>query len=166
MTNQEFNIVVEKLRPKLLYFANGFVKEGAATADDMVQEAVLKLWNSKNIDEVRNAEALTIQILKNVCIDYLRLKKNNNEEIKPNYFALSECDPYKTLERKDNLRNIQDCLAELPDDQMMAVRLRDIMGYEIKEIAHIIGTTEVNVRTLLSRARQKLREKILKNEKD
>ncbi len=165
MTNQEFNIVVEKLRPKLLYFANGFVKEGAATADDMVQDAVLKLWNSKNIDEVRNAEALTIQILKNVCIDYLRLKKNNNEEIKPNFFALSECDPYKTLERKDDLRNIKDCLAELPDDQMMAVRLRDIMGYKMNEIAHIIGTTEVNVRTLLSRARQKLREKILKNEK-
>lgn len=165
MTNQEFNIVVEKLRPKLLYFANGFVKEGAATADDMVQDAVLKLWNSKNIDEVRNAEALTIQILKNVCIDYLRLKKNNNEEIKPNFFALSECDPYKTLERKDDLRTIKDCLAELPDDQMMAVRLRDIMGYEMNEIAHIIGTTEVNVRTLLSRARQKLREKILKNEK-
>ncbi len=44
---------------------------------------------------------------------------------------------------------------------MIAVRLRDIMGYEMIEIAHIIGTTEVNVRTLLSRARQKLREKIL-----
>ncbi|MDD2504293.1 MAG: sigma-70 family RNA polymerase sigma factor [Clostridia bacterium] len=161
MTNQEFNIVVEKLRPKLLNFANGFVKHGAATADDMVQEAVLKLWNSKNLDDVRNPEALTIQILKNVCIDYLRLKKNSNEELKPNYNAASEYDPFKTLERKDQFRNIQNYLAELPSDQMMAVRLRDIMGYEMTEIALILGTTEVNVRTLLSRARQKLRERLL-----
>jgi RNA polymerase sigma-70 factor (ECF subfamily) len=160
MTNQEFNIVVEKLRPKLLNFANGFVREGAATADDMVQEAVIKLWNSKNLDEIRNPEALTIQILKNVCIDYLRLKKNNNESIKPNYTTFAEYDPLTTLERKDQFKNLKSYIDELPYDQMIAIRLRDIMGYEMSEIAHIIGTTEVNVRTLLSRARQKLREKL------
>lgn len=162
MTNQEFNIVIEELRPKLLIFAKGFVKEGAATADDMVQDAVLKLWNSRDIYQVRNPEAITIQILKNVCIDYLRLKKNSTEEIKPNYYTVSsENDPFRTLESKDQLRNIQIYIAELPADQMMAVRLRDVMGYEMREIAQILGTTEVNVRTLLSRARQKLRGKIL-----
>ena len=163
MNNQEFNIVIEKLRPKLLSFAKGFVKDGAATADDMVQEAVLKLWNSKNLYEIRNPEALTKQILKNVCIDYLRLKKNNNEEIKPNICILSEHDPLVTLEKKDQMRNIQSYIEELPSDQIMAVRLRDIMGYEMCEIAQIIGTTEVNVRTLLSRARQKLRDRLQNN---
>jgi len=160
MTNQEFNIVVGRLRPKLLHFAKGFVKDGAATADDMVQDAVLKLWNSKNLDEIRNPEALTIQILKYVCIDYLRLKKNNTEGIKPNFQAFSEYDPHVTLEKKDQFQNIQSYIEELPCDQMMAVRLRDIMGYEMYEIAQIIGTTEINVRTLLSRARQRLREKL------
>ena len=160
MTTQEFNITVEKLRPKLLNFANGFVKEGAATADDMVQDAVIKLWNSKNLEEVRNPEALTMQILKNVCIDYLRLKKNKSESIKPNYIAFTDYDPYTALEKKDQFQNIKSYLDELPKDQMIAVRLRDIMSYEMIEIAQIIGTTEVNVRTLLSRARQKLRERL------
>lgn len=160
MTNQEFNKVVEKLRPKLLNFANGFVKEGAATADDMVQEAVIKLWNSKSLEEVRNPEALTIQILKNVCIDYLRLKKNNCEGIKPNYMAFSEYDPLTALEKKDQYENVKNYINELPNDQMIAVRLRDIMGFEMHEIALIIGTTDINVRTLLSRARQKLRERL------
>lgn len=160
MTTQEFNITVEKLRPKLLNFANGFVKEGAATADDMVQDAVIKLWNSKNLEEVRNPEALTMQILKNVCIDYLRLKKNKSESIKPNYIAFTDYDPHTALEKKDQFQNIKSYLDELPKDQMIAVRLRDIMSYEMIEIAQIIGTTEVNVRTLLSRARQKLRERL------
>ena len=44
---------------------------------------------------------------------------------------------------------------------MLAVRLRDVMGYEMEEIARILETSEGNVRTLLSRARQKLREKII-----
>ena len=163
MTDQEFNIVVEKLRPKLLFFANGFVKEGAATADDMVQDAVIKLWNSKITDEIRNPEALTMQILKNVCIDYLRLKKNNNEEIKPNFIGFTDSDPYALLEKKDRLRNVQCYIEGLPADQRMAVRLRDIMGYEMDEISQIIGTSEINVRTLLSRARKKLREKLLQD---
>jgi RNA polymerase sigma-70 factor (ECF subfamily) len=49
----------------------------------------------------------------------------------------------------------------LPREQMLAIRLRDVMGYEMSEIAVILDTSEGNVRTLLSRARQKLREKLL-----
>jgi RNA polymerase sigma-70 factor (ECF subfamily) len=161
MTSQEFNILVGKLRPRLIHFANGFVKGGAATAEDMVQEAVIKLWRSNELQEIRNPEALTVQILKNVCLDYIKLKKNNMEALNPNFRVYTENDPSVALESKDEMCNINVYLAQLPEDQMLAVRLRDIMGYEMDEIAHILGTTEGNVRTLLSRARQRLREKLM-----
>jgi RNA polymerase sigma-70 factor (ECF subfamily) len=161
MTSQEFNILVGKLRPRLVLFANGFVKGGAATAEDMVQDAVIKLWRSNQLQEIRNPEALTVQILKNVCLDYLKLKKNNMDALNPNFRVFSESDPSEILESKDEMCNINGYMAKLPEDQMLAVRLRDIMGYEMEEIAHILGTTEGNVRTLLSRARQKLREQLL-----
>ena len=161
MTSQEFNILVGKLRPRLIHFANGFVKGGAATAEDMVQEAVIKLWRSNELQEIRNPEALTVQILKNVCLDYIKLKKNNMEALNPNFRVYTENDPSVALESKDEMCNINGYLAQLPEDQMLAIRLRDIMGYEREEIAHILGTTEGNVRTLLSRARQRLREKLM-----
>ena len=160
MTEQEFNILVQRLRPKLINFAGGFVKTGAGTAEDMVQDAVIKLWRTQEIQEVKNHEALTLHILKNVCIDYLRLKKNNTESLNVNSTHKLTEDPVAALERKDQFAFLRGCIDTLPSDQMLAVRLRDIMGYEMEEIAVILDTTEGNVRTLLSRARQKLREKI------
>ena len=160
MTEQEFNILVQRLRPKLINFAGGFVKTGAATAEDMVQDAVIKLWRTQEIQEVKNHEALTLHILKNVCIDYLRLKKNNTESLNVNVNHKLTEDPVTALESKDQFAFLRGCIDTLPSDQMLAVRLRDIMGYEMEEIAVILDTTEGNVRTLLSRARQKLREKI------
>jgi RNA polymerase sigma-70 factor (ECF subfamily) len=109
---------------------------------------------------VKNHEALTLHILKNVCIDYLRLKKNNTESLNVNSTHKLTEDPVAALERKDQFAFLRGCIDTLPSDQMLAVRLRDIMGYEMEEIAVILDTTEGNVRTLLSRARQKLREKI------
>ena len=101
MTEQEFNILVQRLRPKLINFAGGFVKTGAATAEDMVQDAVIKLWRTQEIQEVKNHEALTLHILKNVCIDYLRLKKNNTESLNVNSTHKLTEDPVAALERKD-----------------------------------------------------------------
>jgi RNA polymerase sigma-70 factor (ECF subfamily) len=161
MTTKEFNITVEKLRPKLMHFANGFVRTGAYTAEDLVQEAVLKLWKSQEVYQIRNTEALTMQILKNVCLDYIKIKKNNNEELPPNMRLYNENDPLTSVERREKVAHVRDLISALPPDQMLAVRLRDVMGYEMVEIAEIIGTTEGNVRTLLSRARQKLREALL-----
>ncbi len=126
----------------------------------LVQEAIIKLWKSNENQEIRNPEALLIHILKNVCLDYLKLKKNNMEGLKPTFKLFCESDPAKTLESKDQVNNILSYVNTLPKDQMLAIRLRDIMGYEMEEIAIILDTSEGNVRTLLSRARQKLREKL------
>lgn len=161
MTTKEFNITVEKLRPKLMHFANGFVRTGAHTAEDLVQEAVLKLWKSQDAYQIRNAEALTMQILKNVCLDYLKIKKNISEELPPNIRIYNDSDPLLAVEQRERVARVRDLISALPPDQMLAVRLRDVMGYEMSEIAEMIGTTEGNVRTLLSRARQKLRDSLL-----
>ena len=161
MTSQEFNILVGRIRPKLINFAGTFVKAGAATADDMVQDAVIKLWKAQEIQEIKNPEALTLHILRNVCLDYLRLKKNNTEQLNTNMSRIGTDDPSAALERKDQFAYIKSCMESLPADQMLAVRLRDVMGYEMEEIARILETSEGNVRTLLSRARQRIREKMM-----
>lgn len=163
MTSHEFNNLVVRLRPRLILFAKGFVKDGASTSEDMVQEAIIKLWKSNQTQQVRNPEALTIQILKNVCLDYIKLKKNNMEGLKPNSLVYEQSDPSQILESKDSVANILSYIDALPKDQVLAIRLRDIMGYEMAQIAEILDTSEGNVRTLLSRARQKLRERLMHN---
>lgn len=161
MTTEEFNHIVVKLRPRLVNFAKGFVSDGASTPEDMVQEAIIKLWKSNSIQDIRNPEAMSVHILRNVCLDYLKLKKNNMDGLNPKMSILGGEDPSRALESKDEMCNILKHLDSLPKEQMLAVRLRDVMGYEMEEIARILDTSEGNVRTLLTRARQKLREKLL-----
>jgi RNA polymerase sigma-70 factor (ECF subfamily) len=70
------------------------------------------------------------------------------------------------MEGKDKLGVLRKCMESLPHDQMLALRLRDVMGYEMEEIAKILDTSEGNVRTLLSRARKKMKEKLTRHGKD
>jgi RNA polymerase sigma-70 factor (ECF subfamily) len=78
-----------------------------------------------------------------------------------NLKIFSNNDPLSMVEQRERVAKVRDLISALPPDQMLAVRLRDIMGYEMNEIAQIIDTSEGNVRTLLSRARQKIRESLL-----
>ncbi len=161
MTAEELKKLSLQLRPRLINFAKGFVKDGASTPEDMVQEAIIKLWMSSQVQQVRNPEAMTTHILRNVCLDYLKLKKNNTDGLNSNMRVFDSQDPADILESKDEMCRIQRHLDSLPREQMLAVRLRDVMGYEMSEIAVILDTSEGNVRTLLSRERQKLKEKLL-----
>jgi len=163
MTEREFNNDIAKIRPTLLHFAGSFTIGGAATAEDMVQEAVIKVWRSNSEGGfIRNLEALTMHVLKNVCIDYLRLKKNNSGSLSCVKEPVTENNPHRQLEVKGEFALMKEIIASLPLDQQMSIRLKDIMGFETREIAEIIGTTEVNVRTLLSRGRKTIRERIIK----
>ena len=160
MTSSEFEILVNRVRPRLIFFAKGFVGEGAATAEDMVQDAIIKLWSAGQVNDIRNPEAMLRYILRNVCLDYIKLKKNNSERLDSDYKAYISESPQKDAETREEISFVYALIRNLPDEQMMVVRLRDIMGFEMQEIAMVLDTTEGNVRTLLSRARKRLREQL------
>ena len=166
-TERDFNADIVRLRPRLIAFAGYFIGPGAATPEDMVQDAVVKVWvqiNKNGAERINNIEALMMAVLKNICIDYLRLKKNRNIDIDGHKEASKitmESDPLRTLELSDQIRGVADAIKLLPDDQQMVLRLRDIMGYEFEEIASIMEMNEGNIRTLLSRGRKRVREQIL-----
>lgn len=51
----------------------------------------------------------------------------------------------------------------LPPNPRTALQLRDIEGKSYKEIADIMGQTEANVKVLIFRARQSLKQQLTKN---
>ena len=160
MTLSEFEILIGRMSPRLTFFAKGIIGMGAATAEDMVQEAVIKLWGLIEKEDVKNPDAMLWRILKNNCLDYIKLKKNSVDKLDDKLNGYAEESPLKDIEAKENFMIVHRAINALSEEQMMAVRLRDIMGYEMCEIAVILDTSEGNVRTLLSRARKNLREKL------
>jgi RNA polymerase sigma-70 factor (ECF subfamily) len=62
-----------------------------------------------------------------------------------------------SIERRDRLEVAQKALDMLPKRQQEVVKLYDFEGRSVKEIQVETGLTNVNIRVLLSRAHQKLK---------
>jgi len=69
--------------------------------------------------------------------------------------------PHQFTENKDLGHFIWKLIEQLPPLQQMIMRLKDIEGHEVEEIAQITNTTPEAVRMNLSRARKKIRNEII-----
>lgn len=129
-------------------------------AEDMVQEAYLKLWTKRDeLSGISNAEAYTITLIKNLCYDALRSGRLDEGPYLPAESDLAtDTDISREIERKDEVNRIYGLIEKLPAQQKQVVLLRDADGCSFEEIERITGLTSVNIRVLLSRARKKIRE--------
>ena len=159
MDSTQFNQQILTLSDKLFRFANSIL-QNADAAKDAVQDLNLKLWEKRKIlDDVENLPAFTMKSMRNLCLDTLR--KNKGEiELAPEV-EYDEPSPHLQVERKDLVLQIKALIETLPELQRTIIRMRDVEGMEIAEIAYITSITENAVSVNLSRARQKIREKIL-----
>ncbi|NDV57106.1 RNA polymerase sigma factor [Bacteroides sp. 519] len=142
-----------------LYFVAYRLLENEADAEDLVQEAYLKMWNKRDgLTIISNPEAFTIRLVKNMCYDILRSGKSILNRQTVELGEVNEITNSDTLESRDEVRIVKNIIAELPDKQQKIVILRDIKECSYEEIEQITGLSSVNVRVLLSRARKKIRE--------
>ena len=73
MRKEDFEILSIRLRPKLLSLARNFALSSEIEADDMVQEALIAIWELVEQNyPMRDAEALAIKITKNICVSHYR----------------------------------------------------------------------------------------------
>jgi RNA polymerase sigma-70 factor (ECF subfamily) len=70
--------------------------------------------------------------------------------------------PYKSLERQDDMNTMYAIFEELPHQQKLIMHLRNVEGYSFEEIEQITGLSINNIRVILSRARQQVKENYLK----
>ena len=162
MDKSGFNQLMTHLRPKLYRFALAFTKR-MDEAEDVVQEVGMKLWERRvELDTLRSVEAYAMSAVRNRCLDYARSPHNRSDELNDFHDSGHEQTPYRKLEQADMAAFVRRLIERLPEQQQSAIRLRDIEGYELDEIALILGMNEGTVRTNLSRARQKIREDLLK----
>ena len=162
MNKTDFNRLMTQLRPKLYRFALAFVKR-TDEAEDAVQEIGMKLWERHHeLAALRSVEAYAMNAVKNRCLDYIRSSRNRMAELSEVTRETHEQTPDKSVEQADMIGFVRKMIERLPVQQQMVIRLRDIEGYESEEISEILEMSEGTVRTNLSRARQKIREELVK----
>ena len=163
MDLQEFKIQVFPLKNKLLRLATRLL-EDSEEAQDIVQEAFIKLWNRREkLDEYRSVEALAMVITRNLCLDKIKAKKYPVDRLENIRADIPGHDIESKVEYVEVTDRIKEIMNRLPEQMKTIMQLRDIEGYEFEEIAGIVGMHETAIRVSLSRARKKVREELINN---
>ena len=152
MTTEEFQQQAEELRIKLVRVAQ---KDLGNTdeAEDIAQDAMVKLWLMREQLTLPIAGMASI-VTRNLCIDALR-KKHQTVDIAQ---LPDEADFSDDGEQIEQMLKVID---SLPSTQRTILRMRHLQGMEMREIALVLGSTEVAVRKTLSRARKVVRNRLI-----
>ena len=152
MTQEEFKEEAQRLRPQLMLTARRYL--GDDDAEDTVQDVLLRLWQM--VGELRQPfDALALRLTRNLCIDKVRRKK-------PTVMLTDSSETDQAENDDERIERMMAVVSTLPDLQQTVLRLRHLEGMEMNEIADLIGSSEVAIRKALSRARQAVKQKYLK----
>lgn len=162
MEKTDFEILSEKLRPKLLSVARNFAYVSGIEAEDVVQEALVALWNiTLQGQEVKNVEAMATRITKNICIShYRRIHLDTQFLLHDNYIGGAEA---TLLTDMEDLRTIKKSIyASLTNTQREYLRMRNDEGMTLEEIAEVTGKPKTSIKSTISAARKQMLELIKK----
>ena len=148
--HKTFNELILRYSRLLYYVCNRYSRDGL-TADDLLQETTIVLWQRReklfSITSPPKQAAWIWRVARSRCIDLLRKNPQTQPLTKENDKPLED----NTLH--DELIELIELLEE-PDRTIAKMHLQ---GYEYKEIARATGMTKDNVGIRLMRIKEKLK---------
>ena len=177
-----FNEIVIRYRERIVNFILGMVRD-FDKAEDLAQDTFLIVYERKHsYKRIAKLSTWIFTIAKNLTFTELRKVKRRKT------YSVSELEPengsniifWQNIEDGDNSFNksmysdghinittdiIMNKIEELPDDFKIIINLRDIQELSYEEISRIMDLAIGTVKSRLNRARIKLRELLLGEDK-
>lgn len=126
-------------------------------ADDLVQETLFKAWNHlESFEEGTNLKAWLFTILRNTYFSERRRRKREVEDVDGSYAAKLSSSPEQHGHM--DMRDFQEALSGLPDDQREALILVGAAGFSYEEAAEISDCAVGTIKSRVNRARRRLAE--------
>ena len=149
--------LTRRLAPRVLAHAARMLGD-RAEAEDVTQEALLRLWHAAEEWETGAAKVSTwlYRVTANLCIDRIRRRRPQAPETAA--AEIPDAAPGAVARMTDAARAdaLQAALARLPDRQRQAVVLRHIEGLGNPEIAAIMDIGVEAVESLVARGKRAL----------
>ncbi|QIP17864.1 sigma-70 family RNA polymerase sigma factor [Spirosoma aureum] len=164
MDLQAFKQRILPVQGRLFRLASMFLRN-REEAEDAMQDVLLRLWtNRQQLDAYHSVEALAVQMTKNLCLDRLKspARQKMTDDSSLQTVQAETVSPYRQTELADSAVLIKRLMNELPEQQKFILHLRDVEEYSFEEIEQLTGLSVNNIRVILSRARQRLRDSYLK----
>ena len=166
MTTEEFKTELLPKKNKLFRLAI-FLLKNREEAEDTIQEVFLKLWDIRNsLSKYKNMEAVMMTMTRNKCLDKLKTKREKYISLNEQINNQPSINPMEQSVQQDMVVRVKEFMSRLPEQQKTILHLRDVEGYEYKEIGEITGFELNYIRVNLSRARKAIKESLLKLEEN
>jgi RNA polymerase sigma-70 factor (ECF subfamily) len=136
----------------------------ADTAMDIAQETFLRLWKQLESGEtILNPRAWLLRVARNLAEDHAKSAFRRNGTHPPqtmNGVQAHDPLPLESLEREETFAQLRDVLEQMPKADREILTLRYALDYETGEIAELLSVNATAVHMRLSRARQRLAERL------
>lgn len=154
---------------KAMYNTSVRIVNDTAEAEDLMQEAFLKAFTK--IDSFKGTASFGAwlkKIVVNLSINSFN-KKSKYTELSYNDELKNELDESEGIDLEESANNekvkrIMRTLNSLKENYRITLTLHLIEGYDYDEICEILNISNANCRTTISRAKESLRKKLLKDE--
>ncbi len=154
-----FRSVVSRHLPRLVAVARRMLG-GDADAEDVAQEAFLRLWRSRDTLEVpaNGLGGWLYRVTANLSLDRLRARKpqsNDGLELIP-----VAPDQDRALATRQVAARVDAALQQLPERQRLALVLCHYEGLDMASAGDILGVSVEAVESLLARGRRSLKSSL------
>ena len=163
MDKTAFNKTIIPLSDPLFRLAKSIL-QNTDDAGDALQDLNMKLWEKRaELSNVENLQGFVFRSMRNLCLDILRKRHEESDTTEEQVYDVPN--PNQQTEQRDMAKRIRQMIDALPELQRTIIRMRDVEEMDIAEIAEITELTVNAVSVNLSRARQKIREQLLNEQK-
>ena len=161
-----FELIVKKYE-RMIYNLAFTKTRNKENAQDIAQECFLRAYKMLRSYRTDSAFSTWIyRICQNLIFDFYRKTKKlktEPEELNEKDMADTESEPSEQIIRAEKIEKIREIINSLPQDSREIIILRDLNDISYAQISEMLGIEIGTVKSRLNRAREKLKEYILKN---
>jgi RNA polymerase sigma-70 factor (ECF subfamily) len=168
---EAFKEVFRLLYPRLKGYCRLFVKN-ENEVEDIIQEGFITLWDKRNtINAEKQIESFVFVIIRNKCINYLKNRRLDAENISPDNLPVNELQYLYQLDLAEKeeksleellFASFQEAVDSLPGKMKKVFVQCKLEGRKQKEVAENMGISIKMVEKQIAKAKKQIREQLIK----
>ena len=149
---------------RLLYRVAFHLTGNVQDAEDLLQDTYLKLWQKRNdLRDEAVTQAYLVTLMRNLLRDRQRLKRiDSSAELKDELSPPDERSLEGQIAAKDEASKMESLISQLPEREGRVIRMHLVEERSYEEIEQDTGLTQGNIRIIVMRTKQKLKQQFIK----